>query len=138
MKKLFTIVLSLLGLASCDDQETNKSDPVVNTVGLHVLSDYGDKHRFITDKPTKEIVLQAINELDWENKFHQVIIVNSPSAYMEVGGSLNPSDGLSVLYKENGKQFVIKVPPKKIEDMSNFLLSYLPTDNSWKNNTEWE
>ena len=125
MKKLFAVFLSLLGLAACSDQEGNKPDPIVNTIGLHVLSDYGDKHRFITDKPTKEIVLHTINELDWKNGFHQVILVDSPGAYMEVGGSLDPSDGLSVLYEEDGKQLVIKVPPATIEEMTAFLFNYL-------------
>jgi hypothetical protein len=102
------------------------------------LSDYGDKHQFITEKPTKEIILTTIKDLDWENGFHQVIIVALPGEYMEVGGSLDPSDGLSVLYEEGGKQFVTKEAPKTIEEITAFLLAYLTDGEEWKNKTKWE
>jgi hypothetical protein len=75
---------------------------------LRVLSNYGETERAVTDQATAETVESTMSSLDWQG-FHQVVLERPNGDWMEVGGSLDPSDGLSVMYEENGSQFVIKV-----------------------------
>lgn len=84
-----------------------------------------------------EIVQNTMHSLNWQG-FHQVVLEQPNGDWMDVGGSLNPDDGLSVMHEENGKQSVIRVPPTSVDEMTTMLLGYLSGTDDWKSGTEWE
>ena len=104
---------------------------------LRVISDYGEIERIVAEEATPEIVKNTMRSLDLQG-FHQVVLDRPNGDWMEVGGSLDPGDGLSVMYEENGKQFVIKVPPTGIDEMTAMLLGYMSSTDDWKKGAEWE
>ena len=104
---------------------------------LRVLSNYGETERVVTDQATAEAVESTMSSLDWQG-FHQVVLERPNGDWMEVGGSLDPSDGLSVMYEENGRQFVIKVPPTTVGEMTAMLTGYLSNTEEWKAGAEWD
>lgn len=98
---------------------------------LRILSDYGARERVVSEDATPEIIESTMNSLDWEG-FHQVVLERSKGDSLEVGGSLNPEDGLSALREENGTQKVISDPPTSVGEMTAILLSYLSQGDKWK------
>ncbi|NOQ36125.1 MAG: hypothetical protein GQ569_09555 [Methylococcaceae bacterium] len=103
---------------------------------LYIISDYGKQIRTISDKAMDENINETMHSLDWQG-FHQVILEQSKGNSLEVGGSLDASDGFSVMLEENNKQYVIKTPPQTIEEMIVFLSDYLSDPMNWKNTIEW-
>ena len=119
----------LLFLVACGPTAED-SDKVV---GLHVLSEFGENYEFVSAAPTEEVIRTTMKKLDWKNNFHQVVLVTSPGVSIEVGGSLNPKDGLSSVYRhlEERDSRVTKVPPSTVEEMEAILLSFHRGDNKW-------
>jgi hypothetical protein len=107
------------------------------TMLLRVISNYGEIEKVVTQAATPEIVKATMRSIDW-NGFHQVVLELPNGDWMEVGGSLDPSDGLSVMYQESGVQHVIKYPPTTVQQMTQFLLSYLSGGQNWKEAVKWE
>jgi hypothetical protein len=103
---------------------------------LEVHSDYGSHSRIVSEESTGDIIVKTMESLDWGG-FHQVVLTNENGNWLEVGGSLDPSDGLSVMYQENGTQRVIGVPPVTVKEMTEFLLLYLEGKNEWKSKSTW-
>lgn len=104
---------------------------------LQVFSDYGQSEKLVSESATPDIVEETMSTLDWQG-FHQVILSRNDGSWLEVGGSLDPSDGLSVMYEEGGTQHVIKVPPTSVGEMTTMLLSYLSGSDAWKQEAEWD
>jgi hypothetical protein len=127
---VFTVLFAMNGCQKAIEEETE-------IMKLRVISDYGRTERLVADEATPEIVVSTMHSLDWRG-FHQVVLERSNSDWMEVGGSLDPSDGLSVMYEENGKQSVIRVAPTTVEDMTTMLLGYLSGTEDWKKSAKWD
>lgn len=104
---------------------------------LTVLSDYGAKENLISKDADQEIIIKTMGSLDW-NGFHQVILETDDGSFLEVGGSLDPSDGLSAMYAEKGEQHFKKKPPASVKEMTDILLLYLKRDAGCKNKNTWE
>lgn len=104
---------------------------------LRVISDFGSAERVVTDEATAEAVVKTMAGLDWSG-FHQVVLERPNGDWLEVGGSLDPDDGLSVMFEEAGQQFVIREPPATVDAMTAFLLGYLSGTSEWQENAEWE
>lgn len=115
------------------------AEPVVEgeagrKVGLHVLSDFGARHEFISETPNRRLIQSTMRALDWETGFHQVILVRAPGVSMEVGGSLDPGDGLSSTFQDENED-VIRVtmePPKTVREMEAILVSFMNDDGQWE------
>ena len=75
--------------------------------------------------------------LDWSG-FHQVVLTKSNGDWLEVGGSLDPSDGLSIMYEEGGKQVVIKEAPKNIDLLIKVSTTYAGNSDEWKEMADWD
>ena len=103
---------------------------------LVVMSDYGKTERQVSSQATEQEVLQTMQSLDWSG-FHQVVLHRPNGDWLEVGGSMDPLDGLSVMFEEGGKQLVIKEPPSTPEEMTQFLLGYLSCGDDWKKLGRW-
>lgn len=118
---------------STDAQESS-SEPVDDFPGLHVLSEYGAQHRFVDKNPTEETIRATIRSLDWVGGFHQVILVTSPGVSLEVGGSLDPDDGLASVYRDSKNKIyrVTREPPITVEHMEDLLVSFYLGDGQWK------
>jgi hypothetical protein len=105
-------------------------------MNMTVLSNYGADRSVIDREVTHELIEEVVRELDWQ-QFHQVILEKEDGDRLEVGGSLDPSDGLSVLYEESGKQFVIADAPGSIEELIAFLRGYLDHRATWNSGPTW-
>jgi len=88
----------------------------------------------VSKKPTDEDIENLIDSLEWVESFHQVILVLSPDVSMEVGGSMNPEDGLSAVYrnKEKGIHWVTEFPPSNTGQMIQILTLFKSEDESWE------
>ncbi len=103
---------------------------------LMVLSNYGAEEKIISDSTTVEEIKKTMNELNWSD-FHQVVLSTNNNNWIEVGGNLN-EDGLSSMYEENGKQFVISEPPSSVKHMTEILISYFNGDGKFKIENRFE
>lgn len=103
---------------------------------LRVISDYGSVERIVTPNATAEAISELMASLDWYG-FHQVVLTRPNGDWLEVGGSLDPTDGLSVMFEEDGEQHVIEEPPASVEGMTSFLLGYLSGGDEWKAGGQW-
>ncbi len=135
------IVIKFLGsmlLGGCDSGPAAEDSNVVK--GLHVLSEYGEKYKFVSGEPDEKLILETMNSLDWANDFHQVILVVREGVSLEVGGSLDSKDGLSSVYRDLGKRdyWVTKIPPNTAEEMNKLLLSFHREDGKWLKLFEYE
>jgi hypothetical protein len=117
--------------------EADVSPTSANSFRLTVISDYGENEQLISEAASNADVVEQMQSLDW-NGFHQVILQQENGDLIEVGGSLNPDDGFSIIYLENEEEFVVKEPPTNVEQMLETLTLYLAADPRWKTQYEWE
>ena len=129
------LILSLLVIA-CSEKKNKTTKQNQTKMELMLLSNYGAEEKIISDSTTIEQIKNTMNELDWNN-FHQVILSTDNSNWIEVGGNLN-EDGLSSMYEENGKQFIINEPPSSVEHMTKILISYFNGDGKYKKENKFE
>ncbi|WP_339462996.1 hypothetical protein [Pseudomonas sp. EA_105y_Pfl2_R69] len=115
-------------------------EDVNNVVGLHVISDFGSDYTYVSEAPDHIEISNTIKRLDWQKGFHQVILVTAPGVSMEVGGSLDPSDGLSSVYRDINKSIyrVTVDPPISVNQMEKILLSFHAGDNQWEKMYKYE
>jgi hypothetical protein len=130
------MISSLFFLASCGPSMEDAN----NVVGLHVISDFGNEYTYVSESPNNIVVSETIRNLDWEKGFHQVILVTIPGVSMEVGGSLDPSDGLSSAYRDVNKNIyrVTVDPPVSVNQMEKILFSFHAGDNQWEKMYQYE
>ncbi|MDJ0938308.1 MAG: hypothetical protein QNJ00_00960 [Woeseiaceae bacterium] len=121
-----------------DDQPTDAEKQtgihIESTPGLHLLSDYGAEHRLVDKRPSERTIRTTIRSLDWLGGFHQVLLVTPTGDVFEVGGSLDPSDGLSSAYgnSKKGTIRVIDKPPRSVEHMEELMISFYRGDGQWE------
>ncbi|WP_179321128.1 hypothetical protein [Winogradskyella helgolandensis] len=137
MKTAFNLKLILsLNLINCSGNKNIKNDKSKIKMELMVLSNYGADEKIISNSTTIEQIKSTMNELNWNN-FHQVVLSTNDSNWIEVGGNLN-EDGLSSMYEENGKQFIINEPPSSKKHMTEILISYFKGDGKFKRENKFE
>jgi hypothetical protein len=112
------------------------ADDVNSTVGLHLITTdpFNQRYEFISANPTLAEIEELLDNLDWVGKFHQVVLTKSNNISMEVGGSMDPEDGLSAVYREldNKVYSVTGAPPSNVGQMKQILSLFMNNDNSWK------
>jgi hypothetical protein len=141
MKKILTSIFALvLGATSYVNALSWETEPSESIRGIHLLSNYGAKYSFISEQVSPAIIRRELDKLDWKNNFYQFVIVLQPGISMEVGGSLNPQDGLSAMYRDRHKRVdaVIVSPPTSVTEMGDILVSFIDADGSWRNKYEFE
>jgi len=150
MKKYLVILTISLTLASCsninESTGTNSSKEILFSqtdtikkqikMKLTVFSNYGSDKKVISDSATVDQITETMSSLNW-NEFLQVTLEQNNGDWIEVGGNLK-EDGLSAMYEENGKQYVINRPPISIEHMTTILLSYHACDGMFKIENKFE
>lgn len=139
MKRYCSFILLLL-LTLTGHAESWKKDASEAIVGIHLLSDYGSEYQFLSQEITEEKIREEINKLDWSKSFNQFVVVKHPGVSMEVGGSINPVDGLSAMYRDrhNKVDAVIATPPATVDEMAEILVAFIKSDDSWKKKYEFE
>jgi hypothetical protein len=131
-KKMKHLVLICILISSCVTKTTKKE----SQMKLWTLSDYGKIENVISISTNLIDIERTMDELNW-NKFHQVILEKPNGDLMEVGGSLI-EDGLSVIYIEEGKEFIISKPPTSVSEMTNLLKMYYKGDKAYKTKYKYE
>ena len=115
-------------------------DHFERTIGLHLLANYGSKYSFLSSSVSQSTINHEIHKLDWPNSFYQLILVLEPGISMEVGGSLNPSDGLSARYlnRDTKTEAVIIKSPESVQEMENILVQFSNGGNLWKTTYQFD
>ena len=149
--KIFLIIwiisMTLLGCSNKNNsKESNNSKEIAlhqintnkkqNKMKITVFSNYGSEKKVVSDSATVDQVIETMNSLNW-NKFLQVTLEKINGDWIEVSGNLK-EDGLSVMYEENGKQYIIDEPPISVDQMTKILLSYLAGDGMFKIENKFE
>ena len=94
------------------------------------------EERIVSEQATPELVIETVDYLDWSG-FHQVVLERPNGDWLDVGGSLDPSDGLSIMYEESGAQRVVATAPDTIAVLKDALLGYLSGTDDWKQSHAW-
>lgn len=129
------LILSIL-IIGCSGKKNNESKNIPTKMELLVISNYGSDEKLISDSTNIGQIKETMNGIDW-NEFHQVILSIDNNNWIEVGGNLN-EDGLSSVFEENGKQFIINKPPSSVDHMTKILLSYFNGDGKFKLENKYE
>ena len=135
MKKFLADLLSVfLPVSAPQISSSWESDPVESKVGIHVLSNFAQDIYVFSEGVTEKNVRDALQSVDWIGGFHQIVVVTSPGISMEVGGSLNPDDGLSAVYRDRtrGIEAVTKEGPEDIAALQAILLAFLKPGDDWQ------
>ena len=122
------------------DSKEESGDNIENVPGLHVLSGLPSEHRFIDENPTEKMIRTTITGLDWSGEFHQVLLISSPGVCFAVGGSLDPTIGLSSSYSDEkkGERLVINEAPTTVAKMEELMVSFFYGDGRWKHMNTYE
>ncbi|RKZ55047.1 MAG: hypothetical protein DRI69_06930 [Bacteroidetes bacterium] len=130
------ILVVCLLIISCTNNKNITNNKIQAKMELMVLSNYSAEEKIISDSTTVDQIKNTMKGLNW-NEFHQAILSTDNGNWIEVGGNLN-EDGLSVMYEENGQQFVINKPPSSVDQMTKILISYFNGDGQYKKENEFE
>lgn len=140
MKRLLGSLLSFLLPTTAMAQAYDwKTDPIESHVGIHVISDFGKNHTVYSRSVSEVSIRAVLRSVDWINGFHQIVVVSSPGISMEVGGSLNPEDGLSGVYRDHHRPLraVTKEAPQSVSDMEVILIAFTKPEDEWKHVQEF-
>ena len=114
------------------------ADDFESEVGVHLL-ELGGEPRCLLRELDMAGISEELHKLDWQSNFYQFVVVKEPGVSMEVGGSLDESDGLSAYYKNFPEKIeaVIVAPPKTVLEMEQILEAFLQPDEVWKTRYEF-
>ncbi|MCD9127656.1 hypothetical protein [Luteimonas fraxinea] len=118
-----------LGVASDRANEGWEERP-----GIHVFSNYGAEYVLESEDLSEAAVRAVIEDLDWVDGFHQVIVVRPSGESMEVGGSLQEEIGLAAVYRITPDKVtsVIHEAPETIEEIVGILLAFNQGGDLWR------
>ncbi|WP_442506128.1 hypothetical protein SH528x_004956 [Novipirellula sp. SH528] len=91
----------------------------------------------IAQGPDEALVESTIREQSWNDLTFVVLRVDTDN-WFEVSGSLNPADGLSAAYSEDGTEHVSDRPPESLDACISLMLSYLRADDRWRTDIDWQ
>ncbi|CAA0104241.1 Uncharacterised protein [BD1-7 clade bacterium] len=143
MKKfMFGIFSALFGISANAQIESAdwKLDPTETTIGIHLISDYGNGQSLLSKEISNKSIATEINKLDWVSNFYQFIVVLEPGISMEIGGSLNGINGLSAMYRNRHNRInaVINEAPESVLQMQNILEDFILGDDQWKKKYDFD
>ena len=93
-------------------------------------------HEVATD-PDAEILERTFRSLAW-SAMTFVVLRKDELNCMEASGSLDPGDGLSGSYTEDGIEHVLEEPPATLELLLDLLRSYRAGDERWRTMVAWD
>lgn len=142
MNRFLAAMLALL-LPACAPEPARyawETHPVESRIGTHVIPNFGDDPTRFSTEVTEKSIRTALKSVDWENGFHQVVVVTAPGVSMEVGGSLDPDQGLSAVYRNRHErtELITKDAPRSIAELEVILLAFAKQDDSWRKVREFD
>ncbi len=90
----------------------------------------------LSDSPTRELVASTIQGQPW-SEITFIVLRRDEANWFEISGSLDPNDGLSARYSENGQEMVSATAPGTLEEASGLMLSYFDADDRWRQAIGW-
>ena len=125
--------VALLGVAElCSAQAHQQAGRMVLEVAQS-----GGKPRVVSTNPDVVTIDRIVRGLPWSD-ITFVVLRKDETNYIEGSGSLNPSDGLSARYVENGVEHVSRQAPESLRVIVALLASYRSGDGKWRTMIEWE
>jgi hypothetical protein len=108
--------------------------PEDGRVGIHVIPYFGDEGREFIPELTEAAVRKAIRSLDWEDGFHQIVVIRAPGISMETGGSLDPEHGLAAAYRDNANDIVAvsRHAPESLAELEAIQFAFLKGGDAWR------
>lgn len=91
----------------------------------------------VTATPDADIVEKTVREQPWKS-ITFVALRQDDNNWIEVSGSLDPSDGLSARVSEDGVESISSEAPETLDLCISLMLSYLRGDNGWRTAITWE
>lgn len=90
---------------------------------LKLIKGWKGEEELITSNPNEYKVKKLMLSLNWE-EFNSVSLENDDENWVNVSGNTS-SDGLALVYQENGEIYISKKTPKSIDELTEVLVSYL-------------
>ena len=98
---------------------------------LLVSHDFGQIDKTITDKATKDIIINTMNSVNW-NEFHIVQLIDENENSLHVSGSLI-DDGLASGFITKNEHVILEKPIETVNQMTEILLDFLRGESYWRN-----
>ena len=134
---------ALIRLAFPDETRPLMSDcsdvAIYQRIGIHIFPYFGEEETVYVAELTDGAVRQAIRSLDWEQGFHQVIVVREPGVSMETSGSLLPNHGLSVIHEDRttNATLMAREVPETIPELEAIQLAFIKGGDAWRSVREF-
>ena len=97
---------------------------------LFVMKGPTGSQELVSEIASEQEVSQLINSLDWSG-FNSVTLEKDSKNWIDVSGNLS-SDGLAIVFEENGVQYVSNNAPATIEGLEKVLKLFLKNDLEFK------
>ena len=132
------ILVVLVSLNSCSGP-TSESD-TLRTPPNMILELYAPPDndvQVISTTPDEALLTSTVKSQEWAD-ITFVVLKRDDANWFEVSGSLNPEDGLSARYSENGEEHVSARAPESLDEGLSLLLSYFRDDRRWRQAIAWD
>lgn len=143
-KQYSRFAIILLHFAGCAQQHSKSDGPLsegstlpdkTNMI-LQLYPPPNHEPTTITDAPDAGQVEATIRNQPWDDITFVVLRIDDAN-WFEVSGSLDPSDGLSAAYSEDGIEHVSDGAPESLDICVSLMLSYLRSDDKWRTAIDW-
>ena len=130
-----SIFEALIRLAFPDETRPLASDcsdvAIYQRIGIHIFPYFGEEETVYVAELTDGAVRQAIRSLDWEQGFHQVIVVREPGVSMETSGSLLPN------HRTTNATLMAREVPETIPELEAIQLAFIKGGDAWRSVREF-
>lgn len=139
MNKSLFLYISFLIFLGCTS--ANKDSRFANNqerqliLELHSPTEY--EAIIISETPHTINIDSAVKAQPWKD-ITFIVLKADEQNLIELSGSLNPADGLSARFFEDGNEYISKRAPKSLDEGVELLISYLQNDGKWKKMISWE
>jgi len=135
MKRFIYSILALgtIFLSGCMDKIEEKKE---STMVLIVAESPDFEEKIVANSPTPELLESTVQSLAWSD-ITFVILKKNEQDWLELSGSLDPSDGLSMRYFDSTGEFVSDRAPSSLKEGTTVLKKYLLDNPEWKKTYNW-
>lgn len=107
------------------------------TVVLEVFDPPDWKPREVATDPDAETIARTVRGLPWSD-ITFVVLRKDEKNYFEASGSLDPGDGFSATYVEDGVEHLSREAPESLDVVVALLGSYRSDDGKWRTMIAWD
>ncbi|MFN2564934.1 MAG: hypothetical protein ABR499_07995 [Gemmatimonadaceae bacterium] len=131
------VIAAIRGLSPGDRPVYARIAPQGGPMTLVVAEPPGYEERAVAVDPDAETIERAVKGLAWSDITFVFLKVDDRN-WIEGSGSLNPVDGLSAKFMDDGAEWVSSRPPTSLDEIISLLQSYRAGDGRWQKLIEWE